>query len=189
MPSEGDVTRLLLEWSRGDRGALERLTRLVYQGLHRTAAAYLRGAAPGSTLRPTAIIGEVYVRLLEAPPATLHSRTHFYALAATCMRQILVDHARRRSSRKRGGAEIAVTLSDDMGAQASDDAATVLAVHTALEELATFDERRARVLELRYFGGMTRDEIADGLGVHPRTVANDLRFGLAWLKTRLAGTP
>ena len=176
------VPELLREWRAGDRSALDHLIPLVYDELHRLASGFMRGQRPGHTLRPTALVAEAYEKLAGAAP-DLTDRVHFFAVAARVMRQILVDHARERSAGKRGGGERPVTLDEALVAGAQPD--EVVDLDRALDELATFDERRARAVELHYFGGLTHDEVAEVLGVHVNTVARDLRLAEAWLHSKL----
>jgi RNA polymerase sigma-70 factor (ECF subfamily) len=179
-----DITMLLKRWSDGDGQAVRQLTPIVYAELHRIAQAYLGRQGQDHTWQPTELIGEAFVRLLKSKPTDWQTRTHFYATAAMCMRQILVDHARRKRSEKRGGGAMAVTL-EEAADPSSGDAVDILAVDDALRELQAFDERKARIVELRYFGGMSQPEIAEAVGVHSNTVAKDLRLAEAWLRTRL----
>lgn len=178
----GTVTQLLREWRAGDRSALDHLIPLVYRELHRLADGFMRRQRPGHTLRPTDLVAEAYEKLAGATP-DLADRVHFFAVAARVMRQILVDHARERSAGKRGGGERPITLDEALvGGERPDE---LVDLDRALDELATFDERRARAVELHYFGGLTHDEVAGLLGVHVNTVARDLRVAEAWLHSKL----
>jgi RNA polymerase sigma factor (TIGR02999 family) len=182
-----DVTRLLGEWRSGNAAALDSLTPLVYRELHRLAAGYLRRERPGHTLQPTALINEAYLRLAgQGEKVDWASRSHFVAVAAQHMRQILVDHARRKLADKRGAGAAAVSL-DDAGLFTPERSADLLALDEAIGKLAESDARKARAVELRYFGGLELQEIADVTGVSLRTVQNDLRMAQAWLKARLSG--
>lgn len=182
-----DVTRLLGEWRSGNEAALEALTPLVYRELHRLAQGYLRREKPGHTLQPTALINEAYLRLHgQAEKVSWEGRSHFVAVAAHHMRQILVDHARRKQAGKRGAGASAVSL-DDAGLFTPERSADLLALDEAIGKLASVDERKAKAVELRFFGGLEMQEIADVVGVSLRTVQNDLRMAQAWLKTQLAG--
>jgi RNA polymerase sigma-70 factor, ECF subfamily len=179
------VTLLLRDWRAGDRGALDDLLPMVYAELHKLAAGYLRGERPGHTFRPTDLVSEAYLRLADGAAPESNDRVHFFAIAARTMRQILVDHARRRKAGKRGDGQAPVTFDDDVvGAGASAD---VLALDEALAALEAQDERKARVVELHYFGGMTQEEIALALDVHVNTIARDLVFARAWIHRRLTG--
>lgn len=158
---------------------------IVHQELRRLAAGYMRRERGGHTLQPTALVAEAYLRLVGEDHPEWSDRVHFFAAAARHMRQILVDHARRRRARKRGGGERAVTLDEGLlPAQSSDD---LVALDDALEALARFDERKARAVELHYFGGLTHEEAGAVLGVHPNTVARELRLARAWLHTQVTG--
>jgi RNA polymerase sigma factor (TIGR02999 family) len=176
------VTELLQDWRAGDRAALDNLIPLVYGELRRIADGYLRRERPDHTFRPTDLVDEAYLRLAGAQP-DIRDRLHFFAVAARVMRQILVDHARRCSAAKRGNAERHVTFDDRLAADTRPDA--FLELDSALEALSRFDERKARAIELHYFGGLTHDEVAEVLGVHVNTVASDLRLAEAWIHRQL----
>jgi len=187
MGESHSVSALLIAWGRGEPDALEQLTPRVYRELHKLARAYLRRGLPGNSLQPTALINEAYLRLLDqAQPVEWENRAHFFGIAARLMRIILVDHARSNHAAKRGGAPAAITLDDCMAATPG-RAADVLEVNEALDRLAAVDERKAKVIELRYFGGMNREEVAAALGLTLPTVKRDLRLGEAWLRRFLAG--
>jgi RNA polymerase sigma factor (TIGR02999 family) len=179
------VTALLREWRAGDVAAADVLMPLVYDELHRVASRHLRGERAGHTLRPTDLVSEAYLRLSGGIQPEWADRVHFFAIAARTMRQILVDHARRRAADKRGAGERPVTLEDGM--VSTQRSAALLALDDALVALARFDERKARAIELCYFGGLTQDEIAEVLGVHVNTVARDLKLAEAWLHRELRG--
>jgi RNA polymerase sigma-70 factor, ECF subfamily len=179
-----EVTRLLRRWGGGDPAALDQLTPVLYRELRRVAAGHLRRERPGHTLQPTALVHETYLRLIGSDQPEWSDRAHFFAIAARHMRQILVDHARRRNARKRGGGQ-AVTL--DEGLPATARPLDVIALDDALEALARLDQRKARILELHYFGGLGQEEIAAVLEVHVNTVARDLRLARAWLRLQLEG--
>lgn len=187
MGESPSVSTLLIAWGRGEPAALEQLTPRVYRELHKLARAYLRRGLPGNSLQPTALINEAYLRLLDqAQPLRWENRAHFFGIAARLMRIILVDHARANHAAKRGGAAAAITLADCMAATPG-RAVDVLEIHEALDRLAEVDERKAKVIELRYFGGMDREEVAAALGLTLPTVKRDLRLGEAWLRRFLAG--
>ncbi len=181
------VTVLLHEWRGGDREALGELMPLVYAELHRLAASYMRGERAGHTFRPTDLVSEAYLRLADAGQPDWNDRVHFFAIAARTMRQVLVDHARKRDAIKRGDGARPVTF--DEAVIAMDRPDEMLALEEALAALEKLDERKARVIELHYFGGMKQDEIAEALGVHVNTVARDLRFSEAWIHRHLRGEP
>ncbi len=182
-PGDPGVTVLLRRWREGDETAMADLMPIVYGELHRLAAGALRGERPGHTLRATDLVSEAYLRLARADLPELKDRVHFFAVSARMMRRIIIDHARERVAQKRGGAERALTL--DEGLVASQRPDELVALDEALVELAGFDERKARAVEMHYFGGMTREHIATALGVHVNTVASDLRLAAAWLQRRL----
>jgi RNA polymerase sigma-70 factor (ECF subfamily) len=183
----GQITQMLRQWSGGDQSAADRLTPLVYEELRRLAASYMRGERPSHTLQPTALIHEAYVRLIDQGQPAWRSRTQFFRFSAHLMRQVLVDHARARNSAKRGAGLQRVTLT---GADiaAPDSNVDLLALDHALGRLASFDERRARVLELRYFGGLSEEETAEALDISIATVRRDMRLSEAWLCKELSGT-
>jgi RNA polymerase sigma factor (TIGR02999 family) len=177
----GDVTGLLRLWSGGDDSAFERLIPLVYEELHRMALRYLAGERSHVSLQATALVNEICLRLLGWDQARWQNRQHFFGVSAQMMRRVLVDIARRRSADRRGGPEaVRVPLeSVDLPAPVPD--VDLVAVDRALERLAAEDERKARVVELRFFGGMSMEEIAQALGVSLRTVHSDWAFARAWL--------
>jgi len=174
----GDVTVLLQAWSRGDREAMDRLTPLVYQELRRLAAGYMRRERAGHTLQPTALVHEAYVRMVGLR-LDWQDRAHFFAVAARQMRHILVDHVRKGRAHKRGGGQPVITF--DEALFADERSPDLAALDDALDALAAFDADRARAVELRYFGGLTQEEIGHVLGVHVNTVARQLRLAEAWL--------
>ena len=176
---ERTVTVLLRAWRSGDRGALDELIPLVYRELHEIAGAFIRGERAGHTFRATDLVSEAYLRLGSVQPDQWNDRVHFFALAARAMRQVLVDHARRRTRVKRGGGVAIVTLDEHLvGPDRPDE---LLQLHDALDALAAEDERKARVVELHYFAGLTQTEIAEAMDIHVNTVARDLRFAETWL--------
>lgn len=185
MATDRSLTTLLSEWKAGDPEALKRLTPLVYEELHRLAAAHMRRERPGHTWSPTALVSEVFLRMAGSEPIAIHDRVHFFSLAARQMRRVLVDHARRRSAGKRGGRDGPVPFDEAHHGQTRPE--PLVALDEALEALAAFDERKARVVELHYFGGLSQKEIAVALEVHENTVARDLRIAQAWLHRRIAG--
>jgi RNA polymerase sigma factor (TIGR02999 family) len=180
-----DVTALLVKWRGGDSAALDALIPIVYADLRRIARARLRGEPAGHPLQTTALVHEVYLRLVDVDRLTFENRAHFFALAARLMRQILVDYARRQRSVKRGGGETMVTLADVLPA-ASSNLVDIIALDAALEGLARVEERLSRVVELKFFAGLTIDETAVALGVSPVTIERDWAFAKAWLYQRLS---
>lgn len=179
-----EITRLLADWSKGDQAALDQLTPLVYQELHKLAHAYLNRERSGHTLQPTALIHEAYLRLIDQNIEKWQSRTHFYGVAAHLMRQILVEHARSRSAGKRGGGIVNLALDEALD-YSQDQAAELIALDDALTSLAAFDARKCRVIELRYFGGLSVEETAEVLNISVPTVVRDQRMAQAWLHREL----
>ncbi len=187
MDASPSITGLLIQWSDGDQRALAELAPQVHRELHALAMSYLRRRRPNQTLQPTALINEAWLRLIDqSQPVRWDSRAHFYGIAARLMRIVLVDCVRARNAAKRGGAAEAITVTENM-VLSPPRAPDVLEVNEALDELAKVDERKAKVIEWRYFGGMQREEIATALGVSLATVKRDLRIGEAWLRRFLQG--
>jgi RNA polymerase sigma factor (TIGR02999 family) len=184
--SHSAVTDLLIDWRSGNPAALEQLLPLVYNELRRVAQARLRDEAAGHTLQATALVHEAYVRLVDLDRMTLTDRTHFFAMAARLMRQVLVDHARRKRADKRGGGVTLLALDGASGIAAPEAAVDVVDLDRALDELSTFDERLAHVVELRYFVGLTLEETAEALKVSHATVERDWAAAKAWLYRRLS---
>jgi len=180
-----DVTGLLLSWRQGDAGALDRLVPLVYDELRRVARRHLRREPPGHSLQATALVHEVYLRLVDVDRMTLKSRTHFFAVAARLMRQILVDHARRKRAGKRGGGVTMMSL-DEVSPAAQTSNVDVLALDQALDALSSFDIQQCRVVELRFFAGLNIDEAAEALGISTATVEREWAMAKAWLSQRLS---
>lgn len=184
-PDPPDITRLVLAWGRsGDDRVLEDLMPLVYADLHALAERYLQQERAGHTLQATALVSELYVRVAGADVAW-EGRTHFFAVAARAMRRILVDHARTRARQKRGGGQVGVTLHEDLAAAERPE--TFLELDEALERLAALDERKARAVELHYFGGLGYEDIARALDISTATVHRDLRMARAWLYREIHG--
>jgi RNA polymerase sigma factor (TIGR02999 family) len=181
-----DVTRLLSEWSEGNHAALEELTPLVYADLHMRARNYLRRERADHTLQPTALIHEAYLRLVHESPPEWTGRVHFLAVASCVMRRILVDHARRHAAEKRGSGVAEVSLEEAIVPARSDNT-DLMALDEALRKLAAFDERKCRIVEMRYFGGCTVEETAQALGVAGITVIREMRLAEAWLRRELRG--
>lgn len=183
-----DVTELLLSWGQGDTAALDRLVPLLYDDLRRVARGHLRRERPGHSLQATALVHEVFLRLVDVDRMTLKSRTHFFALSARLMRQILVDHARRQRASKRGSGAMVISLNEAAGAAAptSTSSVDVLALDEALDTLSSLDVRQCRVVELRFFAGLNIPEAADALGVSTATVEREWAMAKAWLHQRLS---
>ena len=180
-----DVTDLLLSWRHGDPAALDRLLPLVYDELRRVARRRLQGEALGHPLQATALVHEVYLRLVDVDRMTVANRAHFFGVAATLMRQILVDHARRQRADKRGGGVTLLSL-DDAKPTAWTSSVDVLALDEALDALAATDSRHCQVVELRFFAGLTIDEAAAALGISSATVEREWALAKAWLFRRLS---
>ncbi len=178
-----DPEELFRLWRAGDDAALQRLLPLVYDELHRVAQRHLRGERPGHTLQTTALIHEAYVRLIDQKPAEVRDRCHFVALASHLMRQILVDHSRARIAKKRDGG-YRITLAEDLAVTESREV-DLLAVSDALDRLARLDPQQARVVELRYFGGLSIRETAAALGISEATVKRDWATARAWLRREI----
>ena len=181
-----EITVLLRAWEGGDREALNRLMPFVYEELRRAARNYMRRERGGHSLQATALVNEVYVRLLDVTSVRWQDRAHFFAVAASMMRRILLDAARARLAGKRGGGELCVTLHEDLVAREASD---FIAIDGALEALSKIDPRKARVVEMRFFGGLSVDEMAEVLQISPQSVKRDWRLARAWLLKELGGPP
>ena len=186
MNPQGEVTSLLAAWGKGDQNALNELMPLVYNELHRMARRAWSTQDQGNTLQPTALINEAYLRLAGAENTSFQNRCHFFAVACTAMRQILVNHARSRLAGKRGSGRVTLSL-DDIQPSVHQEAAEVVALHEALERLQAVDERKSRVIEMRYFGGLSIEETAETLGVSIVTVNRDWRLARTWLMREMNG--
>ena len=182
--SQQRVTELLARWSQGDDAALAELTPLVYQELRRIAHHHMGGQRPDHTLQTTALINEVYLRLADQTNSRWQNRAHFFAVAARAMRQILVSYARNQQAQKRGRGAVRIEL-DEAALISPEESKEVVDLHEALERLTTLDSRKAQVVELKYFGGLTYDEIAEVLKVSHVTVRRDWEFAKVWLYTEL----
>ena len=178
-----DVTALLLAWSAGSDAAFERLLPLVQGELHRIALACMRGERAGNSLQATALVNEAYLRLIDTRRVGWHDRAHFLAMSARLMRRVLVDHARSKGYQKRGGGAVRVTLADDAVVGQRDE--DLVALDEAIQALATVDSRKAQVVEMRFFGGLSVEETAGVLQVSAETVKRDWRFAKVWLLRRL----
>jgi RNA polymerase sigma factor (TIGR02999 family) len=181
----GEVTNLLRAWVKGERAAFDQLFPIIYDELYRLAAFHMRNERPDHTLGPTELISEAYLRLVGGADLEFADRAHFFAIASRSMRQILVDYARKRGASKRGSGVRPLEL--DETRVATDRPWDILALDEALEKLAKFDERKAQITELYYFGGLTQEQIAVACKVHVNTVARDLQFSAAWLRDHLHG--
>ncbi|HXG67064.1 MAG TPA: sigma-70 family RNA polymerase sigma factor [Blastocatellia bacterium] len=179
-PSPKEVTPLLIDWGKGDQAALEKLMPLVYEELRRLAARYMRRESPGHTLQTSALVNEAYLRLIEQKSVHWQNRAHFFGIAAQLMRRILVDHARSHHYAKRGGGAQKVSL-DEAAMVSKERAAELVALDEALTELAAMDERKGRIVEMKFFGGLTTEEVAEVLKVTPRTIEREWRKAKAWL--------
>jgi RNA polymerase sigma factor (TIGR02999 family) len=182
--SQQRVTELLEQWSQGEDAALAELTPLVYEELRRLAHHQMGAERAGHTLQTTALVNEAYLRLADQTNPRWQNRTHFFAVAARAMRQILVSYARSQRSQKRGGGAPKVDL-DEAALVSQEESKEIVNLHEALERLATLDSRKAHIVELKYFGGLNYDEMAEVLKISPVTVRRDWRFARAWLYTQL----
>jgi RNA polymerase sigma factor (TIGR02999 family) len=180
-----DITALLRDWEGGDRDAFDRLVPFVYDELRRAARNYMRHEGAGNSLQTTALVNEAYVRLVDLTSVRWQDRAHFFAVAASMMRRILLDAARARLAGKRGGGALRITLHEDL--VASSEASHLVAVDEAIEALAKIDPRKAQVVEMRFFGGLSVDEMAQVLKISPQTVKRDWRLARAWLLKELRG--
>ncbi|HEV8137931.1 MAG TPA: sigma-70 family RNA polymerase sigma factor [Pyrinomonadaceae bacterium] len=178
--SSYDITALLVDWSNGDQSALEKLLPLVERELHRLAHSYMRRESPDHTLQTTALVNEAYLRLIDQKKTRWQNRAHFFGIAAKIMRRILLNWARDQQRQKRGGGAIQVSLSE-VAAIPLIKGADLIALDEALERLNMTDERKARVVELRYFGGLSVEETAEVLDISAITVLRDWKFAKAWL--------
>ena len=184
LPSTHEVTRLLKAWTTGDEQALEKLTPLVYEELHRRAHHYMVGQRPGHIMQTTALVNEVYLRLVDCAQMNWQDRAHFLAMSARLMRRILVDFARSRGYQKRGGGALHMSL-DEAPSVCNEPDPNLLVLDDALKALANIDERGSKVVELRFFGGLSIEETAEVLTVSPETVARDWRLAKIWLLREL----
>jgi len=183
-PASQDLTQLLAAWSDGNQAALEKLLPLVNAELRRLAGHYMRRETPGHTLQTSALVNEAYIRLIDQKHVRWQNRAHFYGIASQLMRRILIDHARSNQYAKRGGGAVKVSL-DEAAAITEARSAELLAVDEALEKLTAMDARKGRLVELRFFGGLTEEEAAEVLGVSLPTVQREWRAAKAWLHRML----
>jgi len=184
----GEITQLLAELRNGDSAAESRLAALVYDDLYRIARRYMRRERPEHTLQATVLVHDAYLRLVNQEDQNWENRSHFFAVAARLMRQILIDHARMHKAQKRGGPQARLPL-DEIVIVSHDRLDQILAVDEALTRLGARDARLARIVEMRFFGGLTEEEIAEAIGISPRTVKRDWQVAKAWLHADLGGAP
>ena len=185
MQSPEGITRLLIDWGKGDQASLEKLMPLVYSELRRLAGNYLRRERAEHTLQPTALVNEAYLKLVDQRNAKWQNRAHFFGISAQLMRRILVDHARQHQAVKRGGSaqqRISITSAERLAKQPEVD---LLALNEALDELAKMDPQQSRIVELKFFGGLSIEEIAEVLGIGHATVERDWKMARAWLRRQL----
>jgi RNA polymerase sigma factor (TIGR02999 family) len=185
MQSSEGITRLLIDWSKGDQAALEKLMPLVYDELRRLASNYLRRERAGHTLQPTALVNEAYLKLVDQRHAKWQNRAHFFGISAQLMRRILVDHARQHQAAKRGGSKqqrLSITSAERVVKQPEID---LLALNEALDELTIMDPQQAQIVELKFFGGLSIEETAEVLGISHATVERDWKIARAWLRRQL----
>jgi RNA polymerase sigma factor (TIGR02999 family) len=180
----GNVTKLLVRWSQGDRSALERLTPIIYGDLLRVARARLRREHGECTLEPTALVHEAYLRLADQKNLRAENRVHFYAIAANTMRRVLIEHARKRMAQKRDGG-LRITLQTGMRV-AEERAPDLFALDQALSKLSEIDARKSQAIELKFFGGLSTEEIGQALGISVATVGRELRLGQAWIRREMS---
>jgi RNA polymerase sigma factor (TIGR02999 family) len=189
MQSRENVTQLLVKWGEGDQKALDKLMPLVYSELRRLAANYLRRERQNHTLQATALVNEAYLKLIDQRNAHWQNRAHFYGVAAQLMRRILVDHARQHKAAKRGGSaqqRLSITSAGQLGGDlAAEPVLDLLALHEALQELAVIDPQQERIVELKFFGGLSIEETAEVMGIGHATVERDWKMARAWLRRRL----
>ena len=185
MTSPIGVTQLLMKWSEGDQTALDQLIPLIYDELHRLAERHLRHERAGHTLQATALVNEAYLRLVDERGVSWQNRAHFYAIAARRMRHILVEHARSRDAAKRGGGQYKLSLSKVDRITPRKDV-NLLALDEALQRLAEIDSQKSRIVELRYFGGLTVEETAEVMGISPATVKREWSMARAWLRREIS---
>ena len=184
-----DVTGLLIKWGKGDKEVLNQLLPVVYNELHSMAARYLRRERPDHTLQPTALINEVYFRLVDPGTVTWEGRAHFFGIAANVMRRILVEHARGRHAAKRGGSAIKLSLDEALHGNPKQEETELVALDAALTRLAELDPEQSRLVELRYFAGLTIEETGEVMGMSPATVKRKWTIAKAWLRREINQSP
>ncbi len=181
-----EVTQVLLDWNRADGNAAERLIPFVYDELRRLARQYLQRERPDHTLQATGLVHEAYLRLVDQNSVTWQNRAHFFGVAAQAMRRILVDHARSHHAEKRGGEREKLEFDEEL-LPSGERAVDLIALDEALRELETFDARQSQIVELRFFGGLTNEEIGEALDISPRTIKREWRLAKAWLRRQISG--
>ncbi|MBL8242328.1 MAG: sigma-70 family RNA polymerase sigma factor [Bryobacterales bacterium] len=188
MAIEGNITQLLANVRDGDRDSQKRLMEAVYEELHRLATGYMRRERPDHTLQASALVNEAYVRLIGNGPLSWESRAHFFVTAAQTMRRVLIDHARRHLAEKRGGAGLRIELNENIVAVADTGSGRMLDLDRALTRLAELDPRQAKVVELRFFAGLTVEQTAEVLSISEKTVKRDWAVARAWLEGEITGS-
>lgn len=188
MESAGEVTRLLIDWSRGDSKALEQLIPLVNSELHKLALHRMNAEPAGHSLQASALVNEAYLRLIGGTEVAWQSRAHFFGVATKVMRRILVDHARRRKRTKRGSGATHIAIEESAGAQGKQDLEIITLDH-ALTKLASFDDRKSRIVELKFFGGLSEEETAEIMNMSLRSVQREWSLARSWLFRELSGRP
>jgi RNA polymerase sigma factor (TIGR02999 family) len=183
-PNSPEITQLLLAWGKGDNAALDELIPVVYGELRRIAGNFMRRQNPGHTLQASALVNEAFLRLVDSNKVNWQSRTHFFAVSAQLMRRVLVDAARRRNSQKRGGDRFRITFDDRIDIS-DEDETDLVALDEAMTRLADLNPRHSRIVELRYFGGLTEEQVAETLNISARTVRRDWSVARAWLYREL----
>ena len=186
-PAQRNITQMLIDWSNGDRQALDRLIPMVYEELRRQAVRYLRREPPGHTFQATELIHEAYLRLVDQTNVQWHNRGHFFAISATLMRRILIDYARRRNRAKRGGSIIALPLNEGLMVPNEKWDSNLLALDEALTRLAATDSRQSQIVELRCFSGLSIEDTAAAIGISATTVKDDWNLAKAWLRREIRG--
>ncbi len=187
--SKVQVTQLLQAWNLGNEAALEEIVPIVYEELRRLAHSYMRRERPNHILQTTALINEAYLRFNEVKGLEWKNRNQFVAISACLMRRILVEYARSRDTQRRGGGQRQFTLNEELLADSGNESHDLIALDEALTDLAKLDSRKSRIVELRFFGGLSAKETAESLGISPETVARDWRFAKAWLKNEMFELP
>ena len=186
LPPRQEVTQVLVDWNKGDANAPDRLMPLVYEELRKLARSYLQRERADHTLQATGLVHEAYLRLVDQSSMTWENRAHFFGVAAHVMRRILVDYARSHRAEKRGGDRDKLEF-DEALAPSGEKAVDLIALDDALQDLVAFDPRQSRIVELRFFGGLTNEEIGEVLGISPRTIKREWRLAKAWLRREIVG--